>query len=104
MYSQGSATDDDRSLTASSSDCEENGERNSLRCPHNLTWLVVASAIISSSYSPEELVKPKDPNKSADEQQGATEGNNDLADRKIERKRKREESSAGNTCKKSKVS
>jgi hypothetical protein len=49
-------------------------------------------------------VKPKDPNKSADEQQGATEGNNDLADRKIERKRKQEESSAGNTCKKSKVS
>jgi hypothetical protein len=49
-------------------------------------------------------VKPKDPNESADEQQRATEGNNDLADKKIERKRKREESSAGNTCKKSKVS
>jgi hypothetical protein len=51
-------------------------------------------------------VKPKDPNESADEQQGVTEGNNDLADKKIERKRKRarEESSAGNTCKKTKVS
>ena len=51
-----------------------------------------------------EPMKPKDPNESADEQQGATKGNNDLPDRKIERKRKREESSAGNTCKKSKVS
>ena len=69
-----------------------------------ITWLIVASATIPSSYSPEELVKLKDPNKTADEQQGATEGNNDLADRKIECKQKREESSAGNTCKKSKVS
>ena len=49
-------------------------------------------------------MKPKDPNETADEQQGATEGNNDLVDRKIECKRKQEESSAGNTCKKSKVS
>ena len=49
-------------------------------------------------------MKPKDSNKTTDEQQGATEGNNDLVDRKIEHKRKREESSAGNTCKKSKVS
>ena len=70
----------------------------------HITWLVVASATIPSSYSPEELVKLKDPNETADEQQGATEGNNDLADRKIERKWKWEESSAGNTCKKSKVS
>jgi hypothetical protein len=74
LYSQGSATDDDKSLTASDFEGE---------------------------VGP---VKPKDPNESANEQQGATEGNNDLADRKIERKRKREESSAGNTCKKSKVS
>ena len=49
-------------------------------------------------------MKPKDPNEGADEQQGAIGGNNDLADRKIERKRKRKESSAGNTCKKIKVS
>ena len=49
-------------------------------------------------------MKPKDPNKTADEQQGATEGNNDLADRNIEHKQKWEEGSAGNTCKKSKVS
>ena len=70
----------------------------------HITWLIVASAIIPSSYSPEELVKPKDPNETADEQQGATEGNNDLADRNIEHKQKQEEGSADNTCKKSKVS
>jgi hypothetical protein len=58
----------------------------------------------SSSYSPEEPVKLKNPNESADEQQRATEGNNDLVDKKIDCKRKREESSAGNTCKKTKVS
>ena len=49
-------------------------------------------------------MKPKDSNESADEQQRATKGNNDLADKKNERKRKREKSSAGDTCKKSKVS
>ena len=72
----------------------------------HITWLIVASATISSSYSPEELVKPKDHNESADEQQCATEGNNDLADKKTECKQKREKStsSAGNTCKESKVS
>ena len=70
----------------------------------HITWLVVASATIPSSYSPEELVKLKDPNETTDEQQGATEGNNNLVDRKIEHKQKQEESSAGNTCKKSKVS
>ena len=71
-----------------------------------ITWLVVASATISSSYSPEEPAKLKDPNESTDEQQRATEGNNDLADKKTECKRKWEKStsSAGNTCKKSKVS
>ena len=69
-----------------------------------ITWLVVASAIIPSSYSPGQPAKPKDPNESADEQQGVTGSNNNLADRKIEHKRKREESSAGKTCKKSKVS
>ena len=53
--------------------------------------------------TPEKPVKLKDPNESADEQQGVTQGNKDLADRKIERKRKREESPAGNTRKKSKV-
>ena len=49
-------------------------------------------------------MKPKDPNESVDEQQCPTESNNDLVDKKIERKRKREGCSAGNTCKKSKVS
>jgi hypothetical protein len=49
-------------------------------------------------------MKPKGPNKSTDEQQGATRGDNDLPDKKIELKRKQEENSAGNTCKKSKVS
>ena len=66
----------------------------------HITWLVVASTTIPSSYSPEELVKLKDPNETTDEQQGATEGNNNLVDRKIEHKQKQEESSAGNTCKK----
>ena len=93
MYSQGSATDDDISLTASN--FEEDGERNSLRCLHKLT----CSTIVASATSPEEPVKP---NKSADEQ-GATEGNDLAVDRKVERKRK-QESSAGNACKKSKVS
>ena len=69
-----------------------------------ITWLVVAGATFFSSYSPEKPVKPKDSNESADEQQRATKGNNDLADKKNERKRKREKSSAGDTCKKSKVS
>ena len=69
-----------------------------------ITWLVVASATISSRYSAEEPMKPKDPNESVDEQQCPTESNNDLVDKKIERKRKREGCSAGNTCKKSKVS
>ena len=70
------------------------------------TWLVVAIArvIVPSSYSPEEPKKPKELKESTDEQQGETEGNNNLADRKTEHKRKREESSASNTCKKSKVS
>ena len=94
-------TDDDESLTAS--DVER-----AMACERDvcITWLVVASATISSSYSPEELVKPKDPNESADEQQRATKGNNNLADKKTEWKWKREKStsSAGNTCKKSKVS
>ena len=76
MYSYGSATDDDKSLTLS--DIED-----------------------ACMYSPEESVKLKDPNESADEQQGVTQNNKDLVDRKIELKQKQEESPA---CKKSKVS
>ena len=78
MYSHGFVIDDDKSLTLS--DIEDTG-----------------------MYSPEELVKLKDPNECTDEQQGVTQGNKDLVDRKIECKPKREESLAGNTCKKSKV-
>ena len=51
--------------------------------------------------TPEKLVKPKDPNESADEQQGVTQGNKDSVDRKIELKKERDESPA---YKKSKVS
>jgi hypothetical protein len=61
----------------------------------------------SSTEGNDDLAKPmepKGPNKSTDEQQGATRDNNDLPDKKIELKRKQEENSAGNTCKKSKVS
>ena len=76
MYSHGSATDDDKSLTLS--DIEDAG-----------------------MLTPEKPVKPKDPNESADEQQGVTQGNKDSVDRKIELKKERDESPA---CKKSKVS
>lgn len=68
-----------------------------------IAWLVVAGAIV---IMPEEqLVKPKDPNKSTDEQHDATKStSNDLADSKSYHKRKRQDISGGRTCKKRKVS
>jgi len=51
----------------------------------------------------EQLVKPKDPNKSTDEQHDATKSN-DLTDSKSYHKRKRQDISGGRTCKKRKVS